>query len=133
VFSSASAPDLHLPDEAMVRGDEDLLRVAAVNLLDNARKFGAAGGRSTVEVGVLGGRIHLKVTTSGARIDGPAKARLFDRFYRSPEARAETLGHGLGLSLARHIALMHGGDLTLASGDDEDAMFLLELPAWQPE
>lgn len=121
-----------LPDEAMVRGDEDLLRIAVHNLIDNARKFGSAGAACGVDLRAEGARVRLLVTTPGGRIDGAARALLFERFYRSPEARADRSGHGLGLSLARHIALMHGGEVTLHSGESADVAFLLDLPRWQP-
>jgi len=131
VFGAEETPPPGLPDEAMVRGDEDLLRTAVLNLIDNARKFGSAGTICGVDLRVEAARVKVKVSTPGGHIDGAARALLFERFYRCPEARAEKAGHGLGLSLARHIALMHGGDVTLVSAEDEDAAFLLDLPAWQ--
>lgn len=133
VLEAEQGAELDVPDEAMVRGDEDLLRIAVANLLDNARKFGSIEGRPAIHLRAVDGAVRLSVTTPGARIEGPARALLFERFYRSPEARAETAGHGLGLSLARHIALMHGGDVTLTSLEGADASFLLALPAWKPE
>ena len=129
----SATPRLYAPDEALVRGEEDLLRIAVLNLLDNARKFGRPDSPPRAEIEAREGRVGLRVTTPGSRI-GPSEAlRLFDRFYRGPEARAEQPGHGLGLSLARHIARMHGGEVTLVSSADEDAAFLLDLPAWRSE
>lgn len=119
------------PDEALVRGDEELLRIAVSNLLDNARKFGHPGAPPLAAVEASAGRVALRVTTPGSRIGAAEGERLFDRFYRGPEARAEQPGHGLGLSLARHIARMHGGDVTLVSSADEDAAFVLDLPVWR--
>jgi two-component system, OmpR family, sensor histidine kinase MprB len=128
-----AAPDIRAPDEALVRGEEDILRIAVTNLLDNARKFSREGGHPRVAVEVSPGRVRLRVTTPGSRIDEKERSLLFERFHRSPEARAEKPGHGLGLSLARHIARLHGGDVTLASAVGEDPCFLLELPVWQPD
>ncbi len=119
------------PDETLVRGDEDLLRIAVLNLLDNAVKFGRAGSPPQAEMKVRGGRVALRVTTPGSRIGKDEGARLFERFYRGPEARAEQPGHGLGLSLARHVARLHGGDVRLESAETEDACFVLDLPAWR--
>ncbi len=125
-------PEVAAPDEALVRGEEQLLRIAVINLLDNARKFGRPGAPPVAAVEAGEGFVNLRVTTPGSRICATDGARLFDRFYRGPEARAEQPGHGLGLSLARHIARMHGGDVTLVSWENEDACFLLALPAWRP-
>ena len=126
------APHIQAPDEAMVRGDENLLRIAVLNLLDNARKFGPRAEPPAATVEIREGRVRLQVTTPGARIGVDQAARVFDRFHRGPEARAEQKGHGLGLSLARHIARLHRGDVTLVSTHDEDVRFLLDLPAWIP-
>ncbi len=131
-FENAARPEAAAPDEALVRGDEDLLRIAVINLLDNARKFGRPDEPPLAVVEVQETRVGLRVTTPGARIGADEGTRLFDRFYRGPEARAGQPGHGLGLSLARHIARMHGGDVTLVSSETEDACFLLDLPAWRP-
>jgi len=118
------------PDEAMVRGDEDLLAIAAENLLDNALKFRRRSEpvRVNVDHGAKG--VTLTVTSPGARIASSDRERVFDRFYRAAEARSATHGHGLGLPLCRHIARLHGGEARCVSGDDEDARFVLELPAW---
>ena len=132
-FEESARPRLSAPDEVLARGEEDLLRIAVLNLLDNARKFGCPDLPPRAEIEVREGRAALRVTTPGSRINAPEAARLFDRFYRAPEARAEQPGLGLGLSLARHIARMHGGDVTLVSAVDEDAAFLLDLPVWRAE
>jgi two-component system OmpR family sensor kinase len=131
-LEGGSRPEVAAPDEALVRGEEQLLRIAVINLLDNAGKFGRPGAVPTAAVEVGEGLVGLRVTTPGSRIAATEGTRLFDRFYRGPEARAEHPGYGLGLSLARHIARMHGGDVTLVSAGDEDACFLLALPAWRP-
>ncbi len=124
-------PQVVAVDEALVRGDKDLLRTAVINLLDNALKFGRSGAPPRAEIVVREDRVLLRVTTPGLRISASEGTRLFERFDRGPEARAEQPGHGLGLSLARHVARMHGGDVVLISPETEDTGFLLDLPAWR--
>jgi len=124
---------LHLPDELFVRGDENLLGIAVENLLDNARKFTPDGRTIEVLCEQSGKTVRLVVTSPGARIGTTESEALFERFHRTPEARASHPGHGLGLPLARHIARVHGGDVRCASKPAEDACFVLELPAWEPE
>jgi signal transduction histidine kinase len=131
VFASP-APEIVLPDEALVRGDEALLGIAAENLFDNARKFSAPDEPAQVRVSERDGIVRLTVTSPGARVSAEDVERLFERFYRSPEARASQRGHGLGLPLARHIARLHGGDVRCVSAPTEDARFELDLPAWAP-
>ena len=132
VFAGGAAPRLQAPDEALVRGDQDLLAIAVQNLLDNARKFSGPGAGPRVEVENAGGLVRLSVTTPGARVAAADRERLFERFYRGPEARAALAGHGLGLPLARHVARLHRGEVRLASDSSEDARFEMTLPAWCP-
>jgi len=127
------APDADLPDEAMVRGDEALLGIAVENLLDNARKFTPEGSRARIDLKATADVVRLTVTSPGARVGAGEKESLFERFYRSPEARARRDGHGLGLPLSRHIARLHGGDVACVSQPEEDARFTLDLPAWRPQ
>ena len=122
-----------LPDEALVRGDEGLLGIAVENLLDNARKFTPSGRTALVRLDHAGSVVRLTVVSPGARISEMERESLFERFYRSPEARANHSGHGLGLPLARHIARLHGGEVRCVSSPDEDACFTLEVPAWRAE
>ena len=119
-----------LPDEALVRGDEELLSIAVENLLDNAAKFKAPESVVILCLQETSGRVRLRVKSPGARIAEAERDRLFERFYRGPEARSAPRGHGLGLPLARHIARLHGGNVTCVSGAEEDACFELDLPSW---
>jgi signal transduction histidine kinase len=129
VMPAEAAARCALPDEAFVRGDEALIEIALQNLLDNARKF-AVGAPVGAELDERDGRLRLQVTTPGARIANDDRERVFDRFYRGPDARARAGGHGLGLALARHIARLHAGDVRCVSDEREDVRFVLELPAW---
>ena len=92
----------------LVRGVPARLDRAVTNLLDNAAKWSPAG--EVVEVEVAGG-------TVGVRDHGPGIAEddlpfIFDRFYRSAEARSMP-GSGLGLAIVRQVAEAHGGQVTV--------------------
>ena len=126
-FPSAAAG---LPDEALVRGDEELLSIAVLNLLDNAAKFKSPESPAVLCLRETNGRVRLTVRSPGARIAEVDRDRLFERFYRGPEARTAPRGHGLGLPLARHIARLHGGEVLCVSSAEEDACFELDLPSW---
>ncbi|WP_326533167.1 ATP-binding protein [Pseudorhodoferax sp.] len=92
-----------------VRGDADALAILLRNLLDNAIKYSPPQGRIDV---VLGPHL-LAVHDSGPGIAAPERERVFERFYRSPDAQAS--GSGLGLTIARTIAERHGATLRLDS------------------
>ena len=95
-----------------VRGDQDLMREAVSNLVDNAIKFTPAGGRVRIEARMAGGRPILRVSDTGPGVPRQERERIFDRFYRG-ERSGKSPGHGLGLSIAESIANLHGFTLTV--------------------
>ncbi len=105
MIADASAP-------VPVRGDQDLMREALSNLIDNAIKFTPAGGEVRIEARVAEGQPYALVSDTGVGIPPQERAKIFDRFYRG-ERSAQTPGHGLGLSIAETIAHLHGFTLTV--------------------
>jgi signal transduction histidine kinase len=95
-----------------VRGDQDLMREALSNLIDNAIKFTPAGGAVRIEARMAEGRPFAVVTDTGVGVPPRERAKIFDRFYRG-ERSGQTPGHGLGLSIAETIANLHGFKLTV--------------------
>ena len=116
-------------DVAPIRGSRLHLESALFNLLDNAVKFSEPGGR--VDVGVETDQRILKVWVADDGIGIPAaeRSRIFERFYRVDRARSRhTGGTGLGLSIVRHVALNHGGEVSVTSREGYGAQFTLTLP-----
>ena len=93
-----------------VRGDEELLREAIANLVDNAVKFTGPGGAAQVSAHEVGGRACVEVSDSGPGVAVADRELIFRRFYRVAAAGGAA-GHGLGLSIARTIAELHGFEL----------------------
>ena len=116
-------------DEAVkVQGVEDSLAILAANLVDNAIRYALPGGRVVVRVRREGTDALLEVADDGPGIAVEDRARVFDRFYRG--ANVEAPGSGLGLSIVRQIADLHGGKLEIADGlDGHGVTFRLRLPA----
>lgn len=106
-----------------VWGDERLLGRAVTNLLDNAAKYSPSGGR--VVVRLLDG--VLTVTDSGPGIAEADLPHVFERFYRSTEARSRP-GSGLGLAIVKHAAEQHGGMIYARNAPPMGAQFTLWLP-----
>ena len=107
-----------------VDADPAQIRQVIVNLIDNALRHTPRGGRVELAVGVHGDRVRLAVADSGPGIPPDMLDRVFERFYTTG-ASADG-GIGLGLAIARAIALGHGGELTASSPGG--ALFVLELP-----
>ena len=109
--------------------DTELLRLALSQLLDNACKYSLPGSRITVGIDSRGGVIFIRVSNSGSSIPESEQNRVFERFYRGEQARRFTPGSGLGLYVARKIALAHGGQLELdIERLSEGVTFYLALP-----
>lgn len=97
---------------APVDGDASLLMEAIANLIDNAMKFGPPGGVVRVTTGALGDATAITVADDGAGIPPGERPMVTQRFYR---ASADQAGAGLGLSLVRAIAELHGFELRFAA------------------
>ncbi|MEV4265034.1 HAMP domain-containing sensor histidine kinase [Kribbella sp. NPDC049584] len=117
-FDLACAPTL-------VHGDPDALERAIANLVDNAVKWSPPGGRVLIslEAGAL------DVADAGPGIPDSDLKFVFDRFYRSPAARAHP-GSGLGLAIVRQVAEAHGGTAE-AVPSRTGALLRLKLPVCQ--
>ena len=116
-------------DIAPIRGARRQLESALFNLLDNAVKFSEPGGRVDVGVETDDRTLKVSVTDEGIGIPAAERSRIFERFYRVDRARSRnTGGTGLGLSIVRHVALNHGGDVSVTSREGYGARFTITLP-----
>ncbi len=115
----------------VVLGDRDELLRVVENLVENAIKYGASGGRIEVRLAHSGeGRIGLGVVDRGPGIDPEHLPRLTERFYRVDTATSRAKGGtGLGLAIVKHILNRHRGRLDIASIPGEGATFTVFLPA----
>jgi signal transduction histidine kinase len=104
-------------DDAVVRGDRDLLFEAVANLVDNAVRFTPAGGR--VELCLLhrDGEAAIRVKDTGPGISESDSKAVTRRFYRSDKSRSNG-GLGLGLSLVAAIVKLHSFRFTITSGKE---------------
>ncbi len=121
--------------DAIVRADARGLRQAALNLLSNAVKFTPAGGRVDCVIGAdPSGEVWLEVTDTGIGIADEDLPKLFQPFQRAGGGQAaKTPGTGLGLSLVKAIAELHGGRVALNSRLGHGTTVRLILPSWRVE
>jgi signal transduction histidine kinase len=112
-----------------VSGDPDGLRRLLFNLLDNAIKYTAEGGRVEVQCEARNGCADLIVTDTGVGIPSEHIPHIFERFYRVDPARSrEAGGTGLGLAICRVIAESHGGTIRLESNSGQGTKVTVTLP-----
>ena len=106
------------------RVDPDGIRRIVDNLLSNAVKF-SDGGIIGIDASAVDGALSLTVRNDGSRLDDDDLERIFDRYHRGANAKAQAVaGTGLGLAISREIARRHGGTLTAARHDSGMAMTL---------
>ncbi len=109
-----------------------LLEQALVNLLVNGIKYSRPGGevRLRVDPGTeADGQVRITVADRGCGIAREHLPRLFERFYRSDQARSRALGGtGLGLAIVKHIVQAHHGTVEVASIEGEGTTFTIQLP-----
>jgi two-component system sensor histidine kinase CreC len=110
-----------------VPGDRLLLRQALLNLVHNAIRWTPAGEQVALEGRVEGRRVALSVSDSGAGLPDYALPRAFEKFY-SLAPPGESKGSGLGLPFVREVALLHGGEASLANRPEGGARAILSLP-----
>ena len=119
-----------VPHEAIVSGERNRLEQMITNLVDNAIKFNAEGGRVSVSHRRDGKRERdiIGVTDTGEGIAPEHIERIFERFYRVDRARSRALGGtGLGLAIVKHLARAHDGEARVESNSD-GSTFIIELP-----
>ena len=118
-----------------VLADAELLRLALSQLVENACKYSELGSTISINVERQGDLIAIRVSNDGSSIPPDEQQHIFERFYRGADARRTTSGSGLGLYVARKIALAHGGRLDLEpSRTAEDGVsFSLKLPSTKSE
>ena len=106
--------------------DESLVHRALSNLISNAVRHTGDGGSISITVEDLGKSVSIRVTDSGEGIPEEDLDRVFDRLYRGEKAR-HTPGSGLGLTIVKRIAELHGGAVTLTSSQSSGTTVELTL------
>jgi signal transduction histidine kinase len=114
-------------ERCQAHADPERLQQALGNLIDNAIKFTEPGGDVRVTAWCAAAQVGVTVKDSGPGVSAPARAHLFERFYRDP-GRAPASGSGLGLAICREIAAAHGGTVWVDSEEGRGSAFTLALP-----
>lgn len=130
VLSEARSVDLLLGElePVVIKGDPERLRQLLINIIENAVKYTAAGGRVRVSLKREEENAVLEISDTGKGIAGQEHEKIFQPFYRSPEALPEK-GAGLGLSIAHSIVSAHHGQIEIDSTLGKGSSFRIVLPA----
>ncbi|MBX3355976.1 MAG: PAS domain-containing protein [Phycisphaeraceae bacterium] len=118
-----------VPEGLTVTGSKSLLGQAVVNLVQNAVQYSAPRTTVRVRAEASGGQCTMSVHDQGPGIAAKHLPRLFERFYRVDHGRSrEAGGTGLGLAIVKHIAMVHGGKVSVESELGRGSTFTIQLP-----
>lgn len=118
------------PASATAAARPDDLHRGVTNLVENAVRFGA---EVTIRLDMSGTKLVIDVEDDGPGISDARKQEMLEPFVRGDDARTmdDSTGFGLGLSIARAIALAHGGELSLHDRQPHGLIVRMQLPVWQ--
>ena len=124
--------EMNLSDELpLVRVDQERITQVVEELLGNALKFTAGGGKITISASTnKRGMLEVSVVDTGCGIPEQELDRVFDKFKRIEGGRATERGTGLGLSIAKHITTVHGGKIWAGSEPGKGSVFSFTLPVF---
>ncbi len=118
--------EAQIPPDLWIAGEKRYTAIILQNLLENARKYNRAAGRIRIAARTDGEAVWVSVGNTGPTIPAAAQAHIFERFHRGGVGENKP-GHGLGLNLARELARIHQGELSLARSADDWTEFELRL------
>ncbi len=116
------------PEAVLVEADERAIKQIALNLLSNALKFTPAGGSVTVSIDAHGDTLEITVADTGVGIAPEDVERLGRPYEQAGDAGQRSMGTGLGLSLVRAFAELHGGTMEIESQQGEGTAVTVRLP-----
>jgi two-component system sensor histidine kinase KdpD len=117
--------------ETPLQGDRDLLTMILTQYLDNAAKYSVPDAPIDITVRESNSELLLSVRNQGSLIKMQDRERIFERFYRSPDAKAQAPGAGVGLSIVKKAAEAHRGHVWVTSAEQEGTTFFLSIPKIQ--
>lgn len=135
--ASARGIDVVMTDaasEAIVAADAQRLQQVVWNLLSNAIKFSPSGSRVEVSIAREAGDVAIRVSDDGKGIEPAFLPHIFERLRQADASTTRDQGGlGLGLFIARHLTMLHGGTLEASSdGPGHGSEFVVRLPAATP-
>ena len=114
-------------DEVAITGDEELLSQVWLNLIDNAVKFTPEGGCVDIRLQKGESNVLFSIRDDGYGISEEMQRHIFEKFYQGDDSHAVP-GNGLGLSIARRIVTLHGGEIRCKSEEGAGTEFTVSLP-----
>ncbi len=117
------------PEQLPAWFDTDKVDKILYNLLSNAAKYNEPGGMVRVELSAVDpGKAEIVIKDNGKGLSPEAVKNLFKRFYEGDYRKFKTIGTGIGLSLTKDLVLLHKGNITVSSKEEEGTVFTVTVP-----
>ncbi len=115
-------------DKVKIRADKDKLKQAIANIVHNAIIYSDLGQKANILIMSNTQDAIVKIQDNGIGMDSTTVDSIFERFYRSNEARSKHAGTGIGLAIAKKIVEMHGGSIVVKSSLGNGSLFCVSIP-----
>ena len=123
--------EVHLPENLWVKGDEEKLRRAFSNLLNNAIKYNEDGGQIVIRAERYVAEAAVIIENTGPGVPEEDLPKVFDQFYRVEKSRSlDYGGSGLGLPIVKRIVELHKGRVDIESKQGERTRVIVRLPGY---
>lgn len=117
-----------IPAAQKITTDATKLKQILINIIENAIKYNNEGGHVSINTNIIKGLIEISISDNGIGIDDSHIDRIFERFYRVDKGRSREEGStGLGLSIAKHLTKLLGGDIKVKSEPGSGSVFTVTL------
>jgi len=121
---------IDLPNDSLVVCcDRQLMNMLLTQYIDNACKYSTFGSTITIRAAHAQNEVIFSVHSFGPVIPVADRERIFERYYRSSTLSSHASGTGIGLSVAKRVALIHDGHVWVTSHEDEGTIFYAAIPA----
>lgn len=109
-------------------GDKEKIDELITNLLSNATKYNVENGTISLKMYKELNQVKIIVEDTGLGMTRKEQQRIFERFYVADKSRGKKSGTGLGLSMVKHVAIIHGGKVSVQSELNKGSVFVVTLP-----
>jgi two-component system sensor histidine kinase KdpD len=115
-------------ENLVVHCDRQLINMLLTQYIDNACKYSILGTAITIRVAVTKSEVIFSVHSFGPAIPAADRERIFERYYRSSKNVSRASGTGIGLSVAKRVAQVHGGHVWVTSDEQQGTTFFASIP-----
>jgi two-component system sensor histidine kinase VicK len=122
-------PEYNFPQ---IEADKEKIQIIFQNVLENALKYSDIGGKIFITLSHTKENLQVSVKNTGIVISAESRDKIFEKFYRSPEAqKKEIVGSGLGLYTIKKMVESHKGKIWFDSSKEDGTIFYFEIPLMQ--